>query len=170
MQILELALPEYTIEHEPDAVAIGAKIDALLCEHFPVREVILRGLSLRDHPGLELDAFIATIAKLGTDRYDGGRTGIGYHVGNGRTIDFFGLPAILTGRKPIAERLIHDFYHSALEDRGYRVRLELIMVYDRSKLLMVEHLYDGKRESDGFAFRDPARKPETLLAIVKLLS
>jgi hypothetical protein len=160
-----ISLPEYTVDEKPDSKNIGLKIDVVLRANFK-GEVVIRCLSTVDHD-LGLDELVEKIKETGTDKYDQAREGVGYF--EGKQIDFFGLPADLSRDKPIMEEFIDDFYESAFQDRGKRMRIDLVLVYDKSKLEMVEHLYEGHAESDGFIFKDATNKPAALLGIIRIL-
>jgi hypothetical protein len=74
--VYEISLPEYTVEDEPDFLAIGARLDPLIEAYFPDRWIAIRGIGLIDHPGWSLDDLVATIRELGTDKYDPERKGV----------------------------------------------------------------------------------------------
>lgn len=172
--VLEVAIPEYEANAKPDFLKVGPKLDRLLEEHFAGKGVVLRCLGVQDHPGKTLDELTDIILKTGTDKYDSIRTGQGYNVGveQGKHIDFFGTPAsVQHGTSIFTLELLSDFYHGAIGDRGYTIRIDSVIVYDASKLINVEHLY-GKdvEESDGFVFRDPEHKADALLGLIKVLS
>ena len=72
-KVLSIALPEYTIEAEPDYMAIGPKVDRLVGENLEDGRYVVRAISLADHPGRILDELAAIILELGTDKYDPNR-------------------------------------------------------------------------------------------------
>src|SRR5205085_11197029 len=74
--VYEISLPGYTVEQEPDFLAIGARRDPLIEAHFPDKWIAIRGIGLVDHPGWSLDDLAATIRELGTDKYDPQRKGV----------------------------------------------------------------------------------------------
>ncbi len=57
-----------------------------------------------------------------------------------------------------------DFYDSARAERGYPLRIDLLLAYDLEQLRAVP-----EQASMSFAFRDPTRKRDALLAIVNVL-
>lgn len=171
--MLEIAIPEYRANEKPDFLKVGPKLDRLLEEHFAGKDVVLRCLGVQDHPGKTLDELTTVILETGTDKYDSTRTGQGYNVGakQNKHIDFFGTPTRMQhGTNIFTLELLSDFYHGALGDRGYAIRIDIVIVYDAGKLMNVEHLY-GKdiEESDGFVFRDAENKSDALLGVLKIL-
>lgn len=172
--ILTISLPEYKPNEKPDLLKIGPKLDSLLTEHFQSKSVVIRCISTQDHPGKTLGELADIVLKTGTDKYDINRRGVGYNVGSdqGKHIDFFGTPAKITEHADIFTlELLNDFYHGAQGDRGYHLRIDLVMIYDPKKLTIVEHLYgEDVEESDGFVFKNPDHKADALLGIIKVLS
>jgi uncharacterized protein (DUF952 family) len=172
-KILEIALPEYKANVKPDYLAIGPKLDKLLERHFMGQDIVLRCIGSQDHPGKTVDELTDIILKTGTDKYDPARKGQGYGVGTdqGKHIDFFGtLVKVHAGTDIFTRELLEDFYSGSLGDRGYAIRIDVVIIYDANKLTKVEHLYgDDVEESDGFVFRDPAHKPEAVLSILKIV-
>jgi hypothetical protein len=76
LTVATISLPTYTVSETPDVEAVGAALDAVICENLgqdEEREVAVRSISLIDHPGHTHDS-LAEIA-TGTDRYDPERNG-----------------------------------------------------------------------------------------------
>ena len=118
-----------------------------------------------------------TILELGTDRYDPNRKSIHHdhyaphgvelhavecevtdklrHVGNDE--DYLAASSIF------AEFLM-DFYESALGERGYSLRIDILMAFDLEQLVAVP-----EGASMGYAFKYPDRKQEALLGVVNIL-
>lgn len=171
--ILTISLPEYKPNEKPDRLKIGPKLDHLLEQNFYGKSVVIRCISTQDHPGKTLDELADIVLKIGTDKYDATRKGVGYHVGldQGKHIDFFGTPVqIGTHTDIFTLELLDDFYHGAQGDRGYHLRIDLVMIYDAAKLTLVEHLYgENIEESDGFVFNEPEHKTDALLGMIKIL-
>lgn len=58
------------------------------------------------------------------------------------------------------------FYEGTLADRGYSIRLDILMLYDLDQLQPVD---DGlPEESYEFMFKYPDRKQEALLGVIKI--
>ena len=64
--------------------------------HFQPGLLALRGISLQDHPGLELGALVAKILELGTDKYDPSRQGVLHDFYAPYQIDLHALPCELS--------------------------------------------------------------------------
>jgi hypothetical protein len=175
-KIISLNLPEYTIDRQPDYTAIGAKIDEVLEENFMGKDVAIRALSLTDHPQLTLDEFVDIIVKTGTDKYDPNRKGVDHDVFDPYKPDFQ-AGFCMVGKNHFGEGadFIQKFYENTLFDRGYRLRLNLLVIYDLNQLVKAEKVDTDKPsvsphlEPYLFRFKDPEHKPEALLGIIKLL-
>jgi hypothetical protein len=67
------------------------------------------------------------------------------------------------------EKFIEPFYEWPKQSRGKPVRVDLVMLYDRSQLKRVSHTYDGKRiKRDGFIFKNPQQKAKALVGLVMI--
>lgn len=49
MKTIELDIPEYMVDREPDHRAIGKKVDEVLKEHFMTQTVLIRALGSMEH-------------------------------------------------------------------------------------------------------------------------
>lgn len=136
------------------------------------QDVVLRCIGSQDHPGKTVDELVDIITKTGTDKYDPTRKGQGYNVGidQGKHIDFFGTSVkVHAGTDVFTTELLDDFYNGSLGDRGYAIRIDIVIIYDASKLTRVEHLYgEDVEESDGFVFNEPEHKPAAVLGVLKI--
>jgi hypothetical protein len=74
--------------------------------------------------------------------------------------------------------VVSDFYGGTRLERGFPLRLDLVLIYDLEHLEMaatprdrgpIENSPGGLQDCCLFRFRDPDRKSEALLGIVKLL-
>jgi hypothetical protein len=172
--VYTIHLPEYRIAPDTDWLACGRKLDRLIETHFPGRRLALRAIGLADHPGKTLDELVTIIQQLGTDRYDPERAGL-YYAREG--LDDIHAGALLVTEdglraekhvqmSPLAETL-EIFYEGTLADRGYSIRLDLLLFYDLDQLAPV---YDMPPESCyEFAFLHPDRKPEALVGLIRIL-
>jgi hypothetical protein len=168
--VLSVALPDYTVDSEPDHRRLGKRVDDVLRRHCTGETVLVRGLSSAAHPQLSLDSLIEVIKLCGTDRYDTTRVGEGYDNIHGRHIDLFAYRRKIGPRTRVFEHLCWGFYHSAIAIHGNPVRLDLLTVYDASQFSIVPHRYEGRADTkrDGFAFKYPDAKPAALKAIIRL--
>jgi hypothetical protein len=181
--VYAVALPEYRVKQAPDEAHLGATLDAVICTRFPDRRLAVRGIGLADHPGHTANTLVATIRALGTDRYDPTRRGVHDDFYAGYAIDLFATPCevrdghLISRNDPDAPsvmgQLLADFYHGALADRGYPIRLDLLLVFDRERLEEVDcsalwPCQPPEPESCAFAFRYPDHKYDALLGIIHI--
>ena len=174
--IINLPLPEYTIDTQPDYQAIGKKIDDNLEKNFFGKKVAIRALSLTDHPQLTLGEFVNIIATTGTDKYDPKRKGVGHEDFEPYNVDLqAGFGTVGTDLQGEGADIIQKFYENALLDRGYRLRIDLLVIYDLNQLIRAEKEDLSKPgvhprlEPFLFRFKDPEHKLQALLGIIKLL-
>ncbi len=175
--IINLPLPEYTIETQPNYQTIGKKIDDTLEKNFFGKQIAIRALSLTDHPQLTMDEFVDIIVKTGTDKYDPSRKGVGNEDFEPYNVDLqAGFGTVGKDLAGEGADIIQKFYENALLDRGYRLRIDLLVVYDLNQLTKAEKVDLSKPgvhprlEPYLFRFKDPEHRPEALLGIIKLLS
>jgi hypothetical protein len=169
-----VTLPEYTVEEEPDYLSAGGTLDRVIESHFAGKELVLRAVGLVDHPGLTLEELLTIIREQGTDRYDPDREGLYYgthcpgnvrlHALECRVTDRLRSPHYEGERCPsgsVMGEVVADFYGGARIDRGYSVRLDVLMLYDLAHMeTLGECLY---------RFRDPVRKQDALLGLIAIL-
>lgn len=166
--VFTVHLPEYKVDKEPDHKTIGKVIDDCLKEHFLGQTVVVRGLSSGEHPGKSVDELVEIIKRSGTDRYDPERVGDRYENIQGKHIDLFAYRRTITEQTQLFKDLSWGFYHGAIAIHGKPVRLDILIVYDASKLKAVVHQYEGRDDikRDGFVFRKTNDKVATLKGIV----
>jgi len=170
--VYQITLPEYHVKTKPDYVRIGEKIDKIIKKHFLDKKVAIRCLGSQEHKKKSLKNLIQIIKKFGTDRYDSKRTGDRYENVDKKDIDFFALDFNIKPQSKIMEQFIEPFYLYPPKIRGAKpVRLDIVILYDLSKLKRVIHRYEGRKDikKDGFIFKNPENKKEAILGIVKIL-
>jgi len=170
MKVLELSIPEYTVDDEPDHKAIGRLIDSEIKEHFLHKTILLRGVSSLQHSGKTVDELVGIIQETGTDRYDPERQGDRYENIDNKHIDLFAFPATVTPELELGQHVVYGFYHSAIGVHGHPVRIDILTVYDAAQLEEVAHQYEGRHDikRDGFVFKYPEHKSRAVLGIIKL--
>lgn len=170
MKYLELTLPDYTTETEPDHKAIGKPVDDLLKEHFMGETILIRALGSMEHPEKSVDDLIEIIRRDGTDRYDPERVGDRYANIHSKNIDLYALKRTISPNSKIFWQLSWSFYQSPLKTRGYPVKLDILVIYDLKQLKAVVHQPEGHPhvKRDGFVFRDPENKAKAVKGIIKL--
>jgi hypothetical protein len=163
-----ISLPEYSIDSAPDEIAIGAKLDVLLKQHFLGKSILIRGIASSEHPGKTIDEIVDIIQNTGTDRYDPTRKGDRYENIEGKHIDLFAFPAIITNEIEIMRWLIYGFYHSAIAVHGRPSLIDVIMIYDAMQMTRVLHQYKGRDDikDDGFVFNKNRDRPSALLGVI----
>ena len=107
------------------------------------------------------------------DGVEGGPVEQAYSPGNvdGKRIDIFALDFRITGRGFYLAQFIESFYDYPKSVGERPVRVDIVMLYDASKLRRVVHRYEGRPglKRDGFVFKDPERKRDALWGVVKVL-
>lgn len=170
--VYELDLPEYQVDKEPDHEAIGNKVDAFIKQHFLGQYIAVRCLGSSEHPGKSVDQMIEIIKKLGHDRYDPARQGDRYENNEGKQIDIFAFDYQIDKDSKIFSTFTWPFYHWCIERSGKPVRIDIIIIYDPTKLNQIEFTYAGREHegprSDGFTFKDPKNKRGAIKAIIKI--
>ena len=131
---------------------------------------MVRGLSSVDHPGKTIDELIKIIKSEGTDRYDPHRKGDRYQNIGDKHIDLFAFRRKVTPRMQLFKDISWGFYHGGITIHGKPIRIDILTIYDASKLKRVTHQYQGRPSAkrDGFVFKDPNNKPAALLGIIIL--
>lgn len=174
INVLSIELPEYRIDSSPDLENIGQKLSTFIQEHFSGQQIAIRCLGLADHPSMTMDQLVETIKKLGTDRYDPERKLVchDFYVAQGvdPTDSIFASEYNPASGAELMREIIDDFYEGALADRGFRIRIDLILIYDLSHLRIFPIDYgNGDIGNECFVFNDPEQKREALLGIIKVL-
>lgn len=170
MDLIEINLPQYTVESEPDAKAIGKIVDDELKKRFMGKAVLVRGVASSEHTGKSIDELIDVIKKTGTDRYDAKRKGDRYGNVENKHIDLFAFSLTVDDDSEIFDRIVWGFYHSAKEIHGYPMRIDVVTIYDAAQMHQVFHRYEGREDikDDGFAFKNPDNKQAALLGIIRI--
>ena len=185
LKILEIHIPEYTIKTRPDYVKIGKKIDKLIERNFTDGRYVLRAISSDEHIELSLNDLVKIILKRGTDKYDPKRKGVAHEEFSGYDYDIqAGLIEIKNSKLVIPKSykyqtefgdIIWHFYEHTHLDRGYAVRIDLLLIYDSQKLKKARKFYQKARSVRKglnkylYKFKDLKNKKNALLGIVKIL-
>ena len=183
MKILTVHAPEYRLDQKPDYLSIGTKVDAVIGNGLADGEYIARAIGSSDHPGKSLEDVVAIIAGTGTDKYEAGRTDVGGFEGYDH--DFQGGRLDIVNGRPVEVEedalptffgdVVYRFYEFTPFDRGYSVRIDILMIYHAHALQRASYVRPEvprvreKLEQYLFKFKDPTRKADALAAIVKIL-
>lgn len=113
---------------------------------------LIRLISSKDHD-ISRDELADIIRKTGTDRYDKKRKHVFFDYYGKHDFDFFaGESSVETLEKDINEavRLLPS---RTKGDRGYEVKPDIIIIYDSSKCIELDGVYDYKSGSDCYKFK-----------------
>lgn len=172
--VFSVPLPGYHIDSEPD-YTLGEQVDRVIREHFDLNRIIIRAVSSADHPGRSLDELTEIVRERGTDRYDPDRKGVLYEQFEPYHPDFHGGPfGVGEGSSSFFGGVMRHFFEDAPADRGYPLRIDLLLVYDREQLERADKADPGRPrvrprlESFLFRFKFPERKMEALLGLIKI--
>lgn len=171
--VYQITVKDYacTAKVKPDWAAIGARIDKKIKEHFLGKRAAIRCISSHEHKGKSVNDIVKIIRRLGTDRYDPHRKGDRYENIGDKKIDFFAIDFTIRPKSVIMEKFIEPFYTWPRQSGNKPVRLDVAIIYDLSKLKRVVHQYEGRSgiKKDGFVFKNPNKKKDALLGIIKIL-
>jgi len=176
-KIIEISIPEYTIDSQPNYIEIGAKIDKAFTENFEGR-FLVRELSIADHPQYTLDQLADIILSTGTDKYDPDRKGVAHEEFEPYKPDLQAGEVTIKDGKIIGESFAEDirrFYENTLLDRGYRLRIDLIVLYDPEQLTKAAKVDDTKPSLEPhleeylWRFKDSESKSKAVVGIIKIL-
>src|SRR4030042_3752185 len=144
VKVITISVPEYMVDKKPDYLKIGKIVDKAIENNFENGKYIYRALSIDDHPGHTLDGLVAIIQKLGTDKYDPERKGVCHEQFSVYDYDIQAGSFEIGNEKIVIEEsdtyptlfgdTIYDFNENAPHDRGYPVRIDLLVLYDIKKL------------------------------------
>jgi hypothetical protein len=185
IKIISVSVPEYTVKHKPDYIKVGGKVDGEIEKCFSNGKFIYRALGLDDHPGKTLDELVSIILESGTDKYDPHRKGVCHEQFCVYDYDIQAGSFEISNSKIVIEPTdrfptlfgdtVYDFYEHSPLDRGYPVRIDLLVLYDPDKMELANLALSGspgvgpELEKYLYKFKDRANKKEALLGIVKIL-
>lgn len=176
MKIIEVSIPEYTLESPPDYLVVGAKIDKAVSENFEGK-FLVRALSVADHPQYTLDELVEIILRTGTDKYDPNRKGVAHEEFEPYQPDIqAGLIKIENNK--LDESFSGDvkrFYENTLIDRGYKLRIDLLVLYNPELLIKADKVDNSKPSVDPhleqylWKFKEPNQKQNAIAGMIKIL-
>ncbi|MEI6480725.1 MAG: hypothetical protein WCO19_00290 [Candidatus Saccharibacteria bacterium] len=170
MKLIRINLPQYKIDELPDHEALGKIVDQELKKHFMGQSILVRGIASSEHPDITIEELIDTIKSTGTDRYDPTRKGDRYENIDNKHIDMFAFPHSVTEDSSIFEDVVYGFYHSAIGVHGKPQRIDILTIYDATKMTKVVHQYEGRDDikEDGYVFNDTKNRVDAILGIVRI--
>ena len=176
-KIVTISIPEYNLDNQLDYKKIGAKIDKVFEDNFEGR-FLVRELSITDHPQFSLDGLVDIILKTGTDKYDPSRKGVAHEEFEPYKPDLQAGEVIIKDGKIIGESFSEDirrFYENALLDRGYRLRIDLIVIYNPEQMVQAKKIDHTKPSIEShleqylWRFKDSEDKPRAIVGVIKIL-
>jgi hypothetical protein len=173
--VLAISLPGYTIDAKPD-YALGRRVDRILRARFDVDRILIRALSSSDHPRFSLDQLAREILERGTDKHDPERKGVSHSEFEPYRPDLQAAPfEVVAPDDSVFGGIMRHFYEHAPLDRGYPLRIDLLVIYDQGQLMPAKKADSEQRGTEPrlerylLRFRNPGRKQDALLGLVKIL-
>lgn len=176
-KIITISLPEYAISTKPNYEFIGAKIDRVVEDNFE-GTFLVRALSIADHPRYTIDQLAEVILRIGTDKYDLSRKGVSHEEFDPYKPDLQAAILEVKNGKIVGESFGEDvrrFYENALFDRGYKLRIDLLVLYDLEQMVQAEKIDHTKPSTQAhlekylWRFKNPKNKTKAIRGIVKIL-
>lgn len=168
-QIYSVSIPEYKIQQKPNYTTVGRVIDECIKEHFLDKEIAIRCLSLQDHQGLSVEELIAIIEKTGTDKYDPKRKmSVSHDFYSQKGVELFATPIKVTPNLTLMDEIIKDFYEGAKVDRGYSLKIDLLVIYDLYRLQEIPIIYDDGVGHEAYRFKNAQKKSDALLGFIRI--
>lgn len=189
--IATICLPAYGVAEPPDAEAVGAALDELICRTFGQdgpREIGIRSVSLFDHPGHSHDSLSDVIMSTGTDRHDPDHRSPLVETYDPFGVDLHVVPCTVSAtalRSPMCDgttfygitqsvmaEAVSDYYVGPPIDRdGVPLRIDLLTIYDLAQLEGIAIPFHVGEEPPFSAcrFRYPESRSEGVLGMIKVL-
>ncbi len=185
VKIIEVHVPEYHIKNKPDYFKIGKKVDKEIESNLPDGNYIYRAIGKDDHPKLSINELTSVILKLGTDKYDPDRKEVCHQGFSMYDHDIQAGLFEIKKHKIILDSsyehtslfgyTVKKFYENVLLDRGYRVKIDILIIYDATKLERATKISSKAKDIKPelkeclYKFKDPENKRDALVGIVKIL-
>ncbi|KKS83600.1 MAG: hypothetical protein UV60_C0037G0009 [Parcubacteria group bacterium GW2011_GWA2_43_11] len=184
-KIIEVQVPEYNLSTKPDYLNVGQKVDTEIEKNFPDGLYVCRAIGKDDHPNFSLDGLVDIILKNGTDKYDSKRKEVCFEDFSMYDHDIQAGDFEIKNHKIILDDsniyysmfgdIVKKFYENVLLDRGFKVRIDILILYDANKLTRAQKI-DPNAESARpeleeclYKFKNPEHKQDALVGIVKIL-
>ena len=182
--VIHIPAPEYDVSGTPDYARIGGRVDAAMAARLGDGTYVARAIGSSDHEGKTVEELTDLILELGTDKYLPGKPEVAASDFRGYDHDFHGTSFELTGGRiaPDREReipslfgdIIYHFREHAPLDRGYPVRIDVLIIYRRA-MLQRATLADpsAPRVREGlerhlFRFENRRKKRDAVAAVVQI--
>ena len=159
IKTVSIKLPNYKLGQPINFVDIGTEIDKVVSENFPQGDIAIRAISLRDHGKLSREDLIEIISKLGTDKYDSQRKmAVAHDFYQDKGVELFAVPIRKGEKVAFASEMVEDFAVGAIQDRGYALRIDLLIIYDLNQLEEIPIQYPEWIGKDAFRFKRMDKK------------
>lgn len=192
MKKLALSLPDYKLDTGVDLNLIGLKIEEKIGQELPHIWMAMRAISLSDHVGKSMQEVQDLIRAHGTDRYDLHRKGVHHEMDKEFGIELHAIAVKhekhfvcphyqKKGKEEISAvgAFLQDFYHGAIIDRAYPLRIDLLLFYQLDLLLPAPIKWGEKgavfskekldpKLSSCFRFKHPEKKQQALMGLLEL--
>ncbi len=182
-KVISISVPEYIISEKPNYLSIGKKVDRFLEKKLGYGNYGIRAIGKDDHSGLSLDELVQMIIENGSDKYDSNRKGVCYDQFLNYDYDIqMGTFEIKNSKIVLYDddeqpslfgTTVYNFYEHAPRDRGYPVRIDLLLIYDLSKLELAIPIDSSKKRHSFdkflYKFKDRDNKKDALMRVVKIL-
>jgi hypothetical protein len=183
-KVIQVHVPEYVITSKPDYLEIGKKVDNVIEKNFADGIYGVRAIGKDDHSDLSLDQLVAKILEVGTDKYDKNRKSVchdqfavyDYDIQMGtfeiKHATLVNYPDELPG---LFAETVYNFYEHTPLDRGYAVRIDLLLIYDLNQLVSASRVNAKDTnikpglENYLYKFKHSDDKKSALLGIVQIL-
>lgn len=164
-------IPKKYIDIEPNWSKVNEAIINFSNKNFPNKIIAIRTLSTQEHnhwckTNMSREDIIEVIEKNGHDRDNPHIKGDRYDNVENKKIDFFALSYDKEDKNLCYMFPTKYFYGIAIN--GFPTIVDIMIVYDETKLLEVKHTYEGRNElkDDGYIFKDEKNKLDSILGIV----
>ncbi len=184
-KVIEISISEYNVKRKPNYLRIGKKVDKILQKNFPNGRYILRAVGSSEHPKLSVHQVSNLILKHGTDKYDSKKKSFCHEEFSGYDYDFQAGRFEIKNSKLIVNKedkipstfgdIVYHFYEHAPLDRGYPVKIDLLLIYDTSQLKKARKFNSKSKilrkglNKYLYKFKNRKNKQKSLLGIVKIV-
>lgn len=164
-QLLKITCPDYKFGKALSLEKVSQCIDDALIKYFKDKDVVIRGIQSEKH-NMPKEKLIEQILRDGFDRNAPSHKN--EVAVSDKHIDLFGYRCVIKQPPVVLPTLegFHKWKPKSLE-RPQR-KVDIWMIYDAKQLDNVEynHSHYGVKAKDGYVFKDPKRKQDTLLGII----
>jgi hypothetical protein len=159
-------LPVIHLSKPKDDTELASLLNGTLIKYFKDQTVLIRCIGSQDHPDITKNKLVDHIIDTGTDKYDDTRQMVAHDYYKKWNPDLFASKVNVRDKTKIFKEILTDFEHGAIKDRGYSVKIDIIMIYDPQYFKMISNVYAGHSESDLFRFKNDKIKNQSLKGLI----